>query len=92
MAQPLPVDDYEPPIVVELDDERHAKLDMSHLGRPEHRRYLAFEGPDGFVLLKPEPTDEELEARLLANTELWDRIQRDLADPSRLRPRPQRSR
>lgn len=87
MAQPLPVDDYEPPLI-ELDDDRHAELDMSHLGRPEHRRYRAFQGPDGVVLLKPEPTDEELEERLFANTELWERIQRDLADPQRLRPRP----
>lgn len=51
MAQPLPVDDYEPPL-----------------------------------LMKPELSDEELEERLFANTELWARIQRDLADPKCLRP------
>jgi hypothetical protein len=85
MAQPLPVDDYEPPLI-ELDDERHAELDLSHLGRPEHRRYRAIEQADGTIMLKPELTDEELEERILANPKIMAAIREAREHPERLIP------
>jgi hypothetical protein len=67
-------------------------LDLSHLGRPGHRRYHAFEQPDGTIILKPELSDEELEERLLANPKVMSAIEASRKHPERLRPRPKRNR
>jgi hypothetical protein len=85
MAQPPLVDDYEPQII-ELDDDRYAELDLSHLGRPEHRRYRASERPGGVIMLKPELTDEELEERILASPRIMAAIKEAREHPERLIP------
>ena len=36
MAEAMPAYEHEETLV-ELDDERHADLDLSHLGEPRHR-------------------------------------------------------
>jgi hypothetical protein len=69
-------------VVLELDERRRASL--GRIGRPEHRRYLVTEEPDGTIILQPAVVMTELEARFLANRALVDRIQENERDPSRL--------
>lgn len=73
-------------VILELDERRRASL--GRIGRPEHRRYLVAEEPDGTIVLRPAVVMTELEARLLANPALVARIQANNADPSRLVRRP----
>jgi hypothetical protein len=69
-------------VVLELDERRRASL--GRIGRPEHRRYLVTEEPDGTIVLRPAVVMTELEARFLANPELVARVRANNADPSRL--------
>lgn len=73
--------------VLELDERRRASL--GRIGRAEHRRYLVSEEPDGTIVLRPAVVMTELEARMLANQALVERIERNRADTSRLIRRPQ---
>lgn len=66
--------------LVELDERR--RLSLGKVGRPEHRRYLAHEEPNGTIVLVPAVVMPESEARLLANRELVDQIERTIDDPS----------
>jgi hypothetical protein len=77
-------------VLIELDDRRRASL--GRIGRPEHRRYLAHEESDGTLILVPAVVMPESEARLLANHDLVEQIERTVADPSTRvrRSRPQR--
>ncbi|MCY7289234.1 MAG: hypothetical protein LH624_13530 [Cryobacterium sp.] len=68
--------------LVELDDRR--RLSLGRIGRAEHTRYLVAEEPDGTLVLTPAVVMSELEAKLLANSELVERIQANRADPRRL--------
>lgn len=77
-------------ILLELDDRRRASL--GRIGRPEHKRYLVTEEPDGTLILKPAVVMAEHEARLLANPVLMARIAQDLAHPEKLvRRKPRKS-
>jgi hypothetical protein len=69
-------------VVLELDERRRASF--GRIGRHEHRRYLVNEDPDGTITLRPAVVMTELEARMLANTDLVERIEANRADPSRL--------
>ena len=68
--------------VLELDERRRASL--GKIGRPEHRRYLVTEEPDGTLILVPAVVLSELEARFLANRELVNRVEANRAHPERL--------
>lgn len=68
--------------LIELDDRR--RVSLGRVGRPEHTRYLVREEPDGTLVFTPAVVMSELEAKLLTNPELVDRIQANRADPSRL--------
>jgi hypothetical protein len=68
--------------LIELDDRR--RVSLGKLGRPEHRRYLAIEQPDGTIVLTPAVVMSELEARFLANRALVERIEDDRRHPERL--------
>jgi hypothetical protein len=67
-------------VLIELDERR--RVSLGRLGRPEHRRYLAHEEPDGTLVLVPAVVMPESQARLLANPDLLEQIERTLADPS----------
>jgi hypothetical protein len=69
-------------VVLELDERRRASF--GRIGRHEHRRYLVSEDPDGTITLRPAVVMTELEAGMLANTDLVERIEANRADPSRL--------
>ncbi len=71
--------------LIELDNRRRASL--GKLGRPEHRRYLATEQPDGTIVLTPAVVMTELEARFLANSALVAQIEDDWKHPERMTPR-----
>lgn len=57
------------------------------MGKPEHRRYLAAEQPDGTIVLTPAVVMTELEAAFLANRDLVDLVAENRRDPGRLVPR-----
>jgi hypothetical protein len=67
-------------VLIELDERR--RVSLGRLGRPEHRRYLAHEEPDGTLVLVPAVVMPESQARLLANSDLLEQIERTVADPS----------
>ncbi len=67
-------------VLIELDERR--RVSLGRLGRPEHRRYLAHEEPDGTLVLVPAVVMPESQARLLANSDLVEQIERTVADPS----------
>jgi hypothetical protein len=77
-------------VLIELDERR--RVSLGKLGRPEHRRYLAHEEPDGTLVFVPAVVVPESQARLLANHDLVEQIERTVADPSARvrRGRPQR--
>lgn len=75
-------------MLLEVDDRR--RVSLGKMGRPEHRRYLAAEQPDGTIILTPAVVMTELEARFLANRELVGRIEDNRSHPERLVPRRQR--
>jgi hypothetical protein len=77
-------------VLIELDERRRASL--GKVGRPEHRRYLAHEEPNGTLVFVPAVVVPESEARLLANHDLVEQIERTITDPSTRvrRGRPQR--
>jgi hypothetical protein len=68
--------------VLELDDRRRASF--GRIGHREHRRYIVTEEPDGTIVLTPAVVMTELEARMLANPDLVQRIEDNRKDPSRL--------
>jgi len=68
--------------LIELDDRRRASF--GKLGRPEHRRYLATQHPDGTIVLTPAVVISEMEARFLANRELVERIEENRRHPERM--------
>ena len=68
--------------LLELDERRRASL--GKIGRPEHRRYLVTEEPDGTVVLTPAVVMSELEARFLANRELVERVEENRRNPDRM--------
>lgn len=72
-------------VLLEVDDRR--RVTLGKLGKPEHRRYLAAEEPDGTIILSPAVVMSALEARFLANTELVERIEESRRHPERLVPR-----
>ena len=76
--------------LIELDERRRASL--GRIGRPEHTRYLVEEEPDGTLVFTPAVVMPELEAKLLANRELVERIEANRADPTRLVKRAPRGR
>lgn len=67
-------------VLIELDERR--RVSLGRLGRPEHRRYLAHEEPDGTLVLVPAVVMPESQARLLANPDLLEQTERTVADPS----------
>ena len=69
-------------VLIELDHRRRASF--GKLGRPEHRRYLASEDPDGTITLTPAVVISEMEARFLANPELMQQLDDDWEHPERL--------
>jgi hypothetical protein len=72
-------------VLLELDERRRASF--GKLGKPEHRRYLAAEQPDGTIILTPAVVMTELEATFLANRELVERLEESRRHPERLVPR-----
>ncbi len=66
--------------LVELDERR--RLSLGKVGKPEHRRYLAHEEPDGTIVLVPAVVMSESQVRLLTNSELVEQIEQTVADPS----------
>lgn len=76
-------------VLVELDERR--RLSLGKMGKPEHRRYLAAEHPDGTIVLTPAVVMSELEVRFLANRDLVERIEANRRHPERLVPRRRRS-
>ena len=76
--------------LIELDERR--RVSLGRIGRPEHTRYLVEEEPDGTLVFTPAVVMSELEAKLLANRELVDRIEANRADPARLVKRAARGR
>lgn len=68
--------------LVELDARR--RLSLGRIGRPEHTRYLVDEEPDGTLVFTPAVVMSELEAKLIANHDLVERIRANRADPGRL--------
>ena len=78
-------------VLLELDERRRAAL--GKIGKPEHRRYLVTEEPDGTLILTPAVVMSELEAAFLASSDVQSRIAAYREDPSRLvRRRPRRDR
>jgi hypothetical protein len=77
-------------VLIELDERR--RVSLGKIGRPEHRRYLAHEEPDGTLVFVPAVVVPESQSRLLANHDLVEQIERTVADPSTRvrRGRPQR--
>lgn len=73
--------------LIELDDRRRASLAKVN---PEHRHYLVEKTSTGAIILTPATVMTELQARILANDGLLDRIAANEADPSRGVPRPRR--
>lgn len=69
-------------VLVELDERR--RLSLGKMGKPEHRRYLAAEQPDGTIILTPAVVMTELEARFLANPGLVELIEASRRHPERL--------
>ncbi len=69
-------------VVLELDERRRASL--GRIGRPEHRRYLVTEEPDGTIVMRPAVVMTELEAAFLANRGLVERIEANRRDSSQL--------
>lgn len=67
--------------LVELDSRR--RVSLGRLGRPEHRRYLVTEEPDGTLVLTPAVVMTAHEAALLRRPDLVERIESDLANPDR---------
>ena len=67
-------------VLIELDDRR--RVSLGKVGRPEHRRYLVHEEPDGTLVLHPAIVMTESEARLMANPELTEQIERTITEPS----------
>jgi len=75
-------------MMLELDDRRRASL--GKIGKPEHRRYLVTEQPDGTIILTPAAVIAEHELALLRHPEVVARIEASRKDPSRLVKRPRR--
>ena len=67
--------------LIELDSRRRVAL--GRLGKPEHRRYLVSEEPDGTLVFTPAVVMTAHEAALLRHPELVKQIEADRADPSR---------
>jgi hypothetical protein len=75
-------------ILVELDERR--RLSLGKVGKPEHRRYLVHEEPNGTIVLVPAVVMSESQAQLLANRDLVEQIERTVTDPSTRVRRPRR--
>lgn len=67
-------------VVLELDERR--RVSLGRIGRPEHRRYLAHEEPDGTIVFTPAVVISEAQYQLLANPELVAQMERTATDPS----------
>jgi hypothetical protein len=67
-------------VLIELDERRRASF--GKIGRPEHRRYLVHEENDGTLVLHPAVVMTETEARLLANPELTEQIEKAISEPT----------
>lgn len=68
------------PQLVELDSRRRVAL--GRLGKPEHRRYLVSEEPDGTLVFTPAVVMTAHEAALLRNPDLVQQIEADRTDPT----------
>jgi hypothetical protein len=66
-------------VLIEVDERR--RLSLGRVGRPEHRRYIAHEEPDGTVVLVPAVVVPEAQLRLLENRELVEQIERTVTNP-----------
>ncbi len=77
-------------VLVEVDERR--RIGLGRVGAAEHERYLARREPDGTIVLTPAVVMSGLQAQLLSNPQLVDRIEAVAGDPARAvrRPRPQR--
>lgn len=65
-------------MLIELDERRRASL--GKVGRPEHRRYLVHEQPDGTIVFTPAVAIPERELIVWENAELRASLFRGLAD------------
>lgn len=77
--------------LLELDERRRASF--GKVGRPEHRRYIVEENPNGSICLTPAEVMSEIEARFLRHLpDEVERIHTEVADPdpARWSPRPPR--
>jgi hypothetical protein len=75
-------------VLVELD--RRRRVSLGKVGREEHTRYLVSEEADGSLVFIPAVVLSELEAKLLANRDLVERIEANRRDPERLVKRERR--
>lgn len=64
--------------ILDLDPRRRASF--GRIGRPEHRRYLVMEEPDGTLILTPAVVVSELEARFMSNPTLVARVDKTRAN------------
>jgi hypothetical protein len=69
-----------PDVLIELDDRR--RVSLGKVGRPEHRRYLVHEESDGTLILHPAVVMTESEARLMANPQLVEQVEKAITDPA----------
>jgi hypothetical protein len=74
--------------MLELDERR--RVSLGKIGKPEHRRYLVTEQPDGTIILTPAAVIAEHELALLRHPEVVARIEASRTDPTRLVKRPRR--
>jgi hypothetical protein len=67
-----------------LEVDARRRLTLGRVGRPGDQRYLATTEPDGTIILRPAVVMTELEARLMTNPALVERIEANRQDPTRL--------
>lgn len=65
--------------LLELDERRRTSL--GRIGRPQDRRYVVSELPDGTVILRPAVVLTEAELKLLSDPDRLARVDAALADP-----------
>ncbi|MFD0854610.1 hypothetical protein ACFQ07_20400 [Actinomadura adrarensis] len=87
MAEPLPSNDNEE-YLVELDDQQRADLSLV----ADHAAYHTHREPDGTIVMRPEPTTEEIQAWIGSRPDILESIEESRAHPERSRSRPERNR
>ena len=76
--------------LLELDERRRTSL--GRIGRPQDRRYVVSELPDGTVILRPAVVLTEAELKLLSDPDRLATVDAALADPDGAVPWSPRSR